>query len=169
MYPELRKLLLRTEEFRVFPDSRTLSGGDDWKWLSLNEKFLSNNQIKKSLDLLDINTFFGFYPFISKLEPNSYIAPHCGSTTFRHRIHLGISIPEPKASFIKVDSIKYHWRDGKAFIFDDSLIHEVKHDGNLARVVLIIDIWPNSIDKKTRKFLEDNFFWRKNLATFSNI
>ena len=168
IYPDLRNLLESLEEFKVFPDSRSLTAGDDWKWFSLEEKHKDKGRIRKIIDSLDINTHFGFYPFISKLEPSSYIAPHCGSTTFRHRIHLGISIPEPKEGFIVVNNVKYYWQEGKAFIFDDSLTHEVTHSGKKTRVILIIDVWPDSMDMKTKEYLKHNSYWLKDLAVLSN-
>ena len=168
IYPDIRNLLENLKEFQLFPDSNSLTKGEDWKWIRLEGRINSEEKIKKVFDSLEINTHFGFYPFISKLEPDSYIASHCGSTTFRHRIHLGISIPEPKEAFIMVNNVKFFWEEGKAFIFDDSLIHEVKHDGKLARVVLILDIWPNELNIQTRKYLKKNSLWLKNLCLLSS-
>ena len=56
----------------------------------------------------------------------------------------------------------------KAFIFDDSLPHEVKHEGKLDRIVLIVDIWPRLIDLETKKFIKSNIFWMKQLCVLEN-
>ena len=59
--------------------------------------------------------------YYSKLSSNTAISPHCGPSFRRLRIHLGISIPEPDMATLQLaNSEKHTWKEGKAFVFDDS-------------------------------------------------
>ena len=79
--------------------------------------------------------------YFSKLSPGTVITPHCGPSFRRLRIHLGISIPEPKKCSINVaNRLIYQWKEGEAFVFDDSFEHFVKHDGKKDRIILVVDI-----------------------------
>lgn len=92
--------------------------------------------------------------FFSVLYPGTRIKPHCGPTNVRHRMHLVLSILSSESSLggrgggtpvIRVNrgenmvdrkeegnsTVDVHWKAGKAFVFDDSLVPEVDfyHDG----------------------------------------
>ncbi len=168
IYHDLKNVLDDLKEYGMFPDSKSLTKGNEWKWLTLEKVSKDNKKIRDVFNSLDLNTDFGMYPFLSKLKAGTNISRHSGSTTFRHRIHMGVYIPEPNDSYIIVDDIKYFWEEGKAFIFDDSLPHEVKHEGKLDRIVLIVDIWPRLIDLETKKFIKSNIFWMKQLCVLEN-
>jgi len=45
------------------------------------------------------------------------------------------------------------WEEGKFIIFDDSFEHEVWHDGNEFRLVLIVDFWHPELTEQQRKTL----------------
>ncbi len=98
----------------------------------------------KLLDELPLCRPFGFAMF-SGMEPHTHVAPHCGSSNLRLRYHLGVDVPEPERSWLRVGTEKRGWREGKAFAFDDSFEHEVEHAGERTRVVLVVDVWHPSL------------------------
>jgi len=46
------------------------------------------------------------------------------------------------------------FEEGKAAIFDDSFNHEAWHDGESARITLIMDIWHPDLTDEEVKFLK---------------
>jgi aspartyl/asparaginyl beta-hydroxylase (cupin superfamily) len=74
---------------------------------------------------------------ISRLTPGTHITPHCGPTNAVLRIHLPIKVPPGAA--IRVGEEWLEWSEGKCLVFDDSYEHEVRHDGDTDRIVLILD------------------------------
>jgi aspartate beta-hydroxylase len=98
----------------------------------------------KLLDEIPLCKAFGFAMF-SGMEPHTHIAPHCGSSNLRLRYHLGLDVPEPDRSWLRVGTEKRGWREGKAMAFDDSFQHEVEHAGERPRVVLVVDVWHPSL------------------------
>lgn len=105
--------------------------------------------------------------YLSILSKNTHITPHCGPTNTRLRCHLGISVPD--GCRIRVGSESYRWQEGKCLIFDDSFEHEVWHDGEEDRIVLILDVWhPElrpaeiwAIKELSRLSLRDYNYWRR--------
>lgn len=136
--------------------------------------------------------------FFSVLYPGTRIEPHCGPSNVRHRMHFALSAPLLSSSkrslaedgrgglVMKVDrggfhgendgssSVKIHWETGEAFVFDDSLVHEVEYysgdggkddcDGGVqqheetltsCRVVLIVDLWHPDLTAMERRLLRD--------------
>ncbi|XP_029633756.1 aspartyl/asparaginyl beta-hydroxylase-like [Octopus sinensis] len=75
----------------------------------------------------------------SIMKPGSHVWPHCGPTNCRLRAHLGLVIPDGVK--IRVGNETRHWKEGEFLIFDDSFEHEVWHQGNENRIVLIVDFW----------------------------
>ena len=77
----------------------------------------------------------------SILEPGKYIPPHKGPSTACLRYHLGLKIPkDSKNCYIDVNHERFHWKEGEAFIFDDTYIHSVFNDTDEPRIILFIDI-----------------------------
>jgi len=75
------------------------------------------------------------------LEPGGHIPPHKGPFTGCVRYHLGLKIPKDRDNcYIKVANEKFHWEEGKSFIFDDTYEHSVYNNTNEARMILFIDI-----------------------------
>lgn len=73
------------------------------------------------------------------MQPGVHVWPHCGPTNCRIRAHLGLVVPPgPK---IRVADEEGKWTEGKFIIFDDSFEHEVWHEGESFRLVLIVDFW----------------------------
>lgn len=76
---------------------------------------------------------------ISVLEPGAIITPHVGPFRGSLRYHLGLKTPGD-GCYIKVDDIKYSWKDGEGVLFDDTFIHEVKNETDSVRIILFCDI-----------------------------
>lgn len=77
--------------------------------------------------------------YFSRLEPNTYVAPHKGPTNMRLRCHFGIAVPD--GCGMKVDREAVQWKRGHALVFDDSFEHEVWNRSNEPRTILIVDVW----------------------------
>lgn len=79
------------------------------------------------------------FAFFSTLESGGSIAPHCAPANLRLRCHLPLIVPE--GCSIRVAGETREWREGEPMVFDDSFEHEVKHEGEGDRVVLLFDTW----------------------------
>jgi ornithine lipid ester-linked acyl 2-hydroxylase len=78
--------------------------------------------------------------FFSILSPGKHIPAHRGAWNGILRLHLGLMVPEPRERCrIRVGNDFYSWREGEAFIFDDTFNHEVWNDTEGYRVVLFVD------------------------------
>ena len=75
----------------------------------------------------------------SVLTPGSHILPHRGVTNARAVCHLALMVPDDCA--LVVGGERRAWREGEAFVFDDTYEHEAWNRGSRTRVVLIIDVW----------------------------
>lgn len=78
--------------------------------------------------------------FFSILEPGAHISRHRGPYKGVLRCHLALVVPQnEKSCGIEVDGTTYHWKEGKAVVFDDTFEHEAWNDSDQERVVLFID------------------------------
>ena len=75
----------------------------------------------------------------SCLEAHTTIPPHCGETNTRLIVHLPLIVPA--GCWFRVGNETREWREGKAFVFDDTIEHEARNDSDELRVVLIFDVW----------------------------
>lgn len=75
----------------------------------------------------------------SALAPGTRLAPHCAPSNVRLTCHLGLVCPE--GARLRVGSEWRTWREGECLFFDDSFEHEVVHNGDSVRVVLLIRFW----------------------------
>lgn len=154
-----------SQNMGTHPDNSTLMGKGTWNGLFLyfvagktNPEALEfTPETYKVVDQLPLCKNFGFVMF-SEMLPNSHVLPHCGSSNLRLRIHLGIKIPEPDKSKIRVGDTWRHWKEGKAFAFDDSFEHEVTHDGDQNRVILSLDIWHPALSEKEIELFSNPLF-----------
>ena len=85
------------------------------------------------------------------LAPHSHIPAHTGVTNTRLIVHLGLIVP-PSCRF-RVGNETREWREGEAFVFDDSIEHEAWNDGDDLRVVLIFDIWNPNLSAAEREMV----------------
>lgn len=77
--------------------------------------------------------------YFSIMTPGTHVRPHCGPTNVRIRCHLGLT--EARDCWIRVGDQTLQWSPGRCTIFDDSFEHEVWHQGDAPRAVLIADFW----------------------------
>lgn len=77
--------------------------------------------------------------FFSILKAGKRIPPHTGVTNIRSIVHLPLIVP-PGCGF-RVGGETREWREGQAFVFDDTIEHEAWNDSDLDRAVLILDCW----------------------------
>ena len=77
--------------------------------------------------------------FFSILKAGKRIPPHSGVTNVRSIVHLPLIVPE-RCGF-RVGGETREWREGEAFVFDDTIEHEAWNDSDQDRAVLILDCW----------------------------
>ena len=75
----------------------------------------------------------------SLLAPRTRIPPHTGVANTRLVCHLPLIVPE--GCGFRVGAETRMWREGEAFVFDDTIEHEAWNDSDELRVVLIFDVW----------------------------
>ena len=77
--------------------------------------------------------------YFSIMVPGTHLRPHCGPTNARIRCHLCLT--EARDCWMRVAEHKVEWAAGRCIIFDDSFEHEVWHEGDTPRAVLLFDFW----------------------------
>jgi aspartyl/asparaginyl beta-hydroxylase (cupin superfamily) len=87
----------------------------------------------------------------SLLKAGARIAPHTGMFNTRLVCHLPLIVPP--GCFFRVGNEVREWREGKLFIFDDTIEHEAWNDSSEDRVVLIFDIWRPELSGQERREL----------------
>ena len=79
---------------------------------------------------------------ISILGPNKHIPPHRGPYKGVLRLLLPIQMPSDRTNcYIIVDGQRYEWEEGRSFVFDDALYHEVHNATSEIRVALFVDFY----------------------------
>jgi aspartyl/asparaginyl beta-hydroxylase (cupin superfamily)/Flp pilus assembly protein TadD len=77
--------------------------------------------------------------FFSLLRPKTRIPPHTGVSNTRLTVHLPLVVPE--GCRFRVGSETREWREGHAWVFDDTIEHEAWNDSDHARAIMIFDCW----------------------------
>ena len=77
--------------------------------------------------------------FFSVLPPHTRTPPQTGATNTRFIVQLPLVVP-PGCS-LRVGAERREWREGHAWVFDDSFEHEEINDGEESRIVLVFDVW----------------------------
>ncbi len=145
---ELEQLLKRPDDIPAFhqlsPDQKRISKGRNWTtfpFYVLGQRLEENCEVcpQTAAALASVpdiqNAWF------SILAPRYHIPPHRGPTRALVRVHLALRVPEQAEDcWIRVDDERYHWREGKVVLFDDTYEHEVLNDTDDTRVVLFIDV-----------------------------
>jgi aspartyl/asparaginyl beta-hydroxylase (cupin superfamily) len=86
--------------------------------------------------------------FFSVLAPKTRIPPHTGVTNTRFIVHLPLVVP-PGCRF-RVGAETREWREGRAWVFDDTFEHEAWNDSSEPRIVLIFDVWNSFLSAAER-------------------
>jgi aspartyl/asparaginyl beta-hydroxylase (cupin superfamily) len=94
-----------------------------------------------ALEKLPLSEVPGYSPcgFFSTLQPHARIPPHTGVTNVRSIVHLPLIIPGN--CYFRVGNDTREWKEGEAWVFDDTIEHEAWNDSDKLRVIFIFDIW----------------------------
>ena len=155
------------ERIGTHPDNASLTDRGRWTGMFLyGAKGVRNEELcrlcpetVRAIEALPLCRNFGFVMF-SGMEPHTHVAAHSGSSNLRLRIHLGVDVPEPDLGRLRVGTEWRNWRQDRAFAFDDSYEHEVVHEGDKARVVLVVDLWHPGLSAEDVAVLGDPVFQR---------
>jgi len=88
----------------------------------------------------------------SKLAPGASIPPHHGVLNTRLICHLPLIVPE-NCGALRVGNYQEAWREGEAFVFDDSMEHEAWNNSDSERVVLLFDVWRPELSEDERHWI----------------
>jgi len=91
--------------------------------------------------------------FFSILEARTTIPPHSGATNTRVIVHLPLIVP-PGCRFRVGGEIR-EWRAGQAWVFDDTIEHEAWNDSDVARAILIFDVWNPQLTQLERSLVRE--------------
>jgi aspartyl/asparaginyl beta-hydroxylase (cupin superfamily) len=91
--------------------------------------------------------------FFSILDSNTRIPPHTGVTNTRLTVHLPLIVP-PGCRF-RVGGESREWREGVAWVFDDSIEHEAWNDADVPRAILIFDVWNSQLTALERDLIRE--------------
>ncbi len=89
--------------------------------------------------------------FFSILDARTHIPAHHGVTNTRLTVHLPLVIP-PGCRF-RVGSETREWREGKGWVFDDTIEHEAYNDADVPRAILIFDVWNPQLTELERELV----------------
>ena len=85
----------------------------------------------------------------SVLQPKTRIPPHTGISNTRLVLHLPLIVPE--GCGFRVGSETRQWREGEAWVFDDTIEHEAWNDSDRPRTILICDVWNPRLDDDEKR------------------
>ena len=98
-------------------------------------------------------THGSFPPVFSAANPGLRISPHHGTRNSVVVVHL--CLREDPDCFFRVGREMLAWREGEAFVFDDSFQHEVCHRGSRTRIVLLFAVYhPDWTDAEAARLAE---------------
>jgi aspartyl/asparaginyl beta-hydroxylase (cupin superfamily) len=95
----------------------------------------------------------GYAPtaFFSILDAKSHIPPHSGVTNSRLIVHLPLVVPSDCR--FRVGSESREWREGEAWVFDDTIEHEAWNGSDVPRAILIFDTWHPALSRGERELI----------------
>lgn len=105
----------------------------------------------EALALVDAVTIPGLCPnaMFSALAPGAHIPPHTGETNARLVAHLPLVVPDN--CHYRVGYDWKQWREGKCWVFDDTIEHEARNDSDRMRVILMFDVWNPLLSQAERE------------------
>ena len=106
--------------------------------------------ISETLPVIDIPRF-GPTVMYSVLAPHTRIPQHSSVTNARLVVHLPLIVPD--GCYFRVGNETRPWREGQAWVFDDTINHEAWNDSDQYRVILMIDIWNPFLSLTERKLV----------------
>lgn len=139
---------LQYQEHEALEQWRDLNRNPDWTALHLIQMGEVNDvnaslcpQTMKLLKRLPRPQISGASPnaMFSLLAPHTGIPPHAGVNNTRLVCHLPLIVPA--GCWFRVGAETRQWREGEAFVFDDTIEHEASNPSAELRVVMIFDVW----------------------------
>lgn len=108
------------------------------KWYGAQHKSALKS-CPKTVEILDrIPSVNG--AMFSLLPVGSKLTRHLDPVACSLRYHLGLSTPNQNECYISVDGTSYSWRDGEAFLFDETYLHFAKNNSEKDRLILMCDV-----------------------------
>ena len=89
--------------------------------------------------------------FFSILKAGKIIPPHTGVTNIRSIVHMPLIVPD--GCGFRVGSETREWREGEAFVFDDTIEHEAWNRSDHDRALLILDCWNPHLSEDERDII----------------
>lgn len=87
----------------------------------------------------------------SILKPHTRIPPHTGVANTRLVLHLPLIVPD--SCGFRVGGDIREWREGEAWVFDDTIDHEAWNHSDSPRTILICDVWSPSLSPLERDLI----------------
>lgn len=87
----------------------------------------------------------------SMLKPKTRIPPHVGASNARVIVHLPLIVPS--GCHYRVGNDIRQWREGHAWVFDDTIEHEAINDSAHLRAILIFDTWNPLLSLEEREMI----------------
>jgi beta-hydroxylase len=159
-FPELNKLsenweTIREEAVRLFDEGfiRAAAKNNDWGFYSFFKSGWKRFYLKwyddflpsartlcpKTVELLNaIPSVHG--AMFAMLPPGGKLGAHRDPFAGSLRYHLGLVTPNSNQCRILVDGVECVWRDGEAFMFDETFIHHAENATETNRIILFCDV-----------------------------
>jgi beta-hydroxylase len=159
-FPELQKLtdnweMIRDEARLLFDEGfiRAAAGNNDWGFYSFFKSGWKRFYLKwyddflpfartlcpKTVELLNsIPNVHG--AMFAMLPPGGKLGAHRDPFAGSLRYHLGLVTPNSDKCRILVDGVPCVWRDGEAFMFDETFIHSAENATDVNRIILFCDV-----------------------------
>ena len=93
---------------------------------------------------------------LSVMAGATWVRPHCGLANTKLRVHLPLTVPSDPPPRLRVAEHLLTWQEGEMIVFDDSFEHEVIHESNSTRIVLILDINHPDLSEEKRAWYENH-------------
>ena len=93
---------------------------------------------------------------LSVMSGATEVRPHCGLANTKLRAHLPLLVPSDPPPWLRVAETHLTWQEGEMIVFDDSFEHEVRHESNKTRIVLILDINHPGLSEEKRAWYENH-------------
>jgi beta-hydroxylase len=159
-FPELKALsenweTIRDEAVRLFDEGfiRAAAKNNDWGFYSFFKSGWKRFYLKwyddflpsartlcpKTVELLNsIPSVHG--AMFAMLPPGGKLGAHRDPFAGSLRYHLGLVTPNSNKCRILVDGVECVWRDGEAFMFDETFIHSAENATDVNRIILFCDV-----------------------------
>src|ERR1700757_770893 len=159
-FPELAKLsdnwqTIRDEATRLFDEGfiRAAAKNNDWGFYSFFKSGWKRFYLKWYDDFLPsarslcpqtvelLNSIPNVHgAMFAMLPPGGKLGAHRDPFAGSLRYHLGLVTPNSAKCRILVDGVECVWRDGEAFMFDETFIHSAENTTDVNRIILFCDI-----------------------------